>query len=371
MDLGATFCGTVEDNKDPEKLGRLKVRVPMVYGCVGGFYGAVATNDLPWSLPAGLPNGLSQASGGADWTPEIGDQVLIRFLDREPEKPVWEWFMQTLSAAASFPLHAYNTGPGGSVGGPKRGAWVRYGHTLEWNTDGMIMTTSKGYRVLLTDSSADGNDGDITIETQAGQFLEFDDSTNGGLMNVNEDMQMNIGKQLLALCDSISLQSQGNEIEFISGKYLSIETQTDLQGTVHRDWTMDVDGKTDFTLTGEVTLTGSGKVSLAALTDLALKSTQNTTIDATGTLGIASSAEMTIQSQIDMNLAFTKLVLGQGASSPFVLGDQLLSYLEQMVTVLLTHTHGGVTTGSGATAPMLQPLTLPTPGLLSQVIVGK
>lgn len=371
MDLRGTFCGTVEDNKDPEKLGRLKVRVPIAYGCVGGFFGAITTNDLPWALPAGLPNGLSQQSGGADWTPEIGDQVLVRFLDGEPEKPIWEWFMQTQAAAQDFQLHAYNTNSNGSVGSPKRGAWVRYGHTLEWNTDGMILTTSKGYRMVVTDASSAGNDGDITIETQAGQFIDFDDSTNGATMNVNEDFQMNIGKQLLALCDSISLQSQGNEIEFISGKYLSIETKTNLQGTVHQDWTMSVDGKTDFTLTGDYALTGSGGVSMSAAADLVLKSTQNTTIQATGTLGITSSAQMNIQSQIDMNLAFTKLVLGQGATSPFVLGDQLFSYLEQMVTILLAHTHSGVTSGSGVTGPMTPPLTPPTPALLSQLIVGK
>jgi hypothetical protein len=45
-ELLGTYCGVVENVKDPEKLGRVKVRVPHVFGFIG-------QNDLPWALPAG------------------------------------------------------------------------------------------------------------------------------------------------------------------------------------------------------------------------------------------------------------------------------------------------------------------------------
>src|SRR3954470_6030472 len=97
MDLQGCFIGIVEKVDDPEKLGRVKVRVPHAYGIFGTEVGAVPLDDLPWALPAGLPAGGSSASGGASWLPEPGDQVVVQFLDHEPEKPIWSWLMQTRS----------------------------------------------------------------------------------------------------------------------------------------------------------------------------------------------------------------------------------------------------------------------------------
>ena len=99
MLLGFTYAGTVESNLDPLKLGRLKVRVPHVYGTTASGVGYIGVNDLPWALPAGMAAGGSANSGGFSQLPEKGDHVWVRFLDGEPEKPVWEWGMQTMDDA--------------------------------------------------------------------------------------------------------------------------------------------------------------------------------------------------------------------------------------------------------------------------------
>ena len=355
MSLIGTFAGVVEDTHDPERLGRLKVRVPHVYGAVGGVFGAITTENIPWALPAGLPNGLSQQSGGMDWLPLKGDQVLVRFLDGEPEKPVWEWFMQTQAAAKTFKLHQYADAPGGlpgSGGGdPKRGAIVRYGHTVEWNADGLILTTSKGYRVLLTDASIAGNDGDITISTAAGQFLDLDDSVESVTFNANLDYQINVGNQMLALCDSISLQAVAHEIELITGSYLSIDAAANLEGTVGANWLMDVMGDTTHTLAGnyQIDLTGNWTVS-ADIVD----------ISAAGTLTLASVEPMTLD--------FPILLLGAGSTEPFVLGNQLLAYLNTLAQLLTSHTH--VDPQGGVTSPMTPPAPAPSPALLSATVKG-
>lgn len=369
MDLTGTFGGLVEDNKDPEKLGRLKVRVAHVYGAVGGVFGAIATNDLPWALPAGLPNGQSQQSGGADWLPEVGDQVLVRFLDAEPEKPVWEWFMQTLKGAEDFPLHAYEEQAGGGVGNPKRGAWVRYGHTVEWNADGLILTTSKGYRLLLTDASSAGSDGDISLATQGGQSFEFDDAANTATLNVNEDYQLNVGSQMLALCDSISLQSMTKEIELISGGKITFQSTDNFEATVSQDWMMAVAGATTFDLTGALTVNSNQSISFAAAADVSLKAGAALSLASVSDMALEATGALSLSSQEVMSLSFLKLSLGTG-SSPFVLGDQLLDYLTTLVTLLISHTHTGVQSGSGTSGPMVPALVPPTSALLSSVITG-
>jgi hypothetical protein len=365
MGLPGTYAGLVEDDKDPEKLGRLKVRVPHAYGAVGGVFGAISTENLPWALPAGLPNGLSQQSGGFDWLPIIGDQVLVRFLDGEPEKPVYEWFMQTQKAAQSFKLHQYKDAPGstpGSSGGsPKRGALVRYGHTVEWNSDGLILTTSKGYRLLLTDASKAGNDGDIQLATAMGQYFEFDDQLNQCNLNVNQDWQINVGNQMVAICDAISLQTMANEIEMISGSYMSIDTLGNLEVTIGGDWKMDVTGDTFLTLVGDATIDVTGSWIMSVFTDV------NLTV--TGLLDVTSTAGISVGTPAIMALDFGSLFLGTGSTEAYVLGNRLLTYLTNLVTTLLGHTH--TDPQGGATGPMLPPPILPTIALLSTVIKGK
>lgn len=370
MDLNGIFGGIVEDNKDPEKLGRLKVRVPHVYGAVGGVFGAVTTNDLPWALPAGLPNGLTQQSGGADWIPEIGDQVLVQFLDAEPEKPVWQWFMQTQKAVTAFPLHNYDS-KNGSVGRPKRGAWVRYGHTVEWNEDGLILTTSRGYRILLTDSGTEGSDGDILLATQAGQYLDVDDSTGDTTLNVNNDWNVNVGSQAIVMADSFSLTTLNDEIELISGSELTVKTETDFSEDIGGDRLISVAGKTEFDLTGDWTVEAKNRINIKAATDLILKCTNNITVQAENQLNLTSTGVMTLKTPVNMAMEFLELALGHGASSPFVLGDQLFEYLTNLYTVLVSHTHPGVFPGPSSTAPMTPTPPPPPSALLSQVIKGK
>jgi hypothetical protein len=343
--ISGTYAGIVEDNRDPEKLGRLKVRVPHVYGSVGGIFGAVPTENIPWALPSGLPNGLSQQSGGCDWLPEIGDQVLVRFLDAEPEKPVWEWFMQTQKGAEAFKLHHYAEPTGNRLGKPKRGAWVRYGHTVEWNEAGLILTTSKGYRLLLTDASSAGRDGTLNLSTQAGQFLDLDDSSNTVTLNVNEDLQINVGDQMLALCDAISLQALTQEIELISGDKITLDSEDNLEISVGQDWLLDVLGDATFDIQGDWTATAAGDVTL-------------------------NGTKITLSGTGDVSLRFGQLFLGAGASEPFVLGNQILAYLNTLYAALAAHTHAGVMSGGGTTAPMLPPPPAPSAALLSQVIKG-
>jgi hypothetical protein len=44
VEVGKTYIGKVEDNKDPQKLGRLKIRVMDVYE-------DLEIEDIPWASP--------------------------------------------------------------------------------------------------------------------------------------------------------------------------------------------------------------------------------------------------------------------------------------------------------------------------------
>lgn len=306
--LFGTYCGIAENVSDPLKLGRVKVRVPHVYGASAAGGGVIGTNDLPWALPSGLPAGGSAESGGFSHLPNVGDHLYVRFLDGEPEKPIWEWGMQTQADAKALALHQYQIN-GKTVGKPKRAGWTRYGHTFELNEDGVIVTTSQGYRVTLTDGDPAGEpSGLMQLVSAKGNMLEIDDSGGSWTAYAVEDFYLNVGDTITALARSL-----------------------------------------DFTLTDSATVN------------------IGTTLDA------VVVGDITVQTLAELQLQFVTMKMGLG-TEPFVLGNQLVSFLESLLTYLSVHTHGNGNLGSPTTPPIIPPTgtVQPVPSaLISQTIFGE
>lgn len=77
---GMSYLGTVEDNNDPEKLGRIKVRIAL--------YTDLATEDLPWASPLLGSCGNSPFNGGLN-IPETGSQVRVSFPSKDLTAPYY------------------------------------------------------------------------------------------------------------------------------------------------------------------------------------------------------------------------------------------------------------------------------------------
>jgi uncharacterized protein involved in type VI secretion and phage assembly len=71
------YRGFVSDNRDPEKRGRLKVRVPSVLG----------DQESGWALPC-LPFG-GLANQGLFMVPEISAQLWVEFEEGNVDRPIW------------------------------------------------------------------------------------------------------------------------------------------------------------------------------------------------------------------------------------------------------------------------------------------
>ena len=91
LTLAGKHRGIVEDNADPLKLGRLKVRVEAAYG-------AQPVNDLPWAWPCFMYGGFVDCGSYA--VPEVGSGVWVEFQWKDeapdPTHPVWTgvWFAE-------------------------------------------------------------------------------------------------------------------------------------------------------------------------------------------------------------------------------------------------------------------------------------
>lgn len=313
MNLSFTYAGIVEVNQDPLKLGRLKVRVPHVYGTTATGTGYIGNNDLPWALPAGMPAGGSARSGGFSHLPEKGDKVWVRFLDGEPEKPIWEWGMQSMDDAIGLKLHSY--GQGAPIGSPNRTVWTRYSHAIEINEGSVIATTSQGYRIVLTDASEAGaNDGNIMITTPLGNSCSFDDMDNTVKMMVVEDLYFNVGSGVLGISDTFSWK----------------------------------------TLTGNFDIDSGGGINLTAMDNIELAAVEDVTVDALKNITMTAATNFT--------LGFTKLKLGLEATEPAVLGNMFSTWIDSLFLWLATHTHTSATPGTPTSPPMqptiaIQPMT--------------
>ena len=304
--LLGTYSGTVENVRDPEKLGRVKVRVAHVYGASTTGAGYIGVNDLPWALPAGLPAGGSGASGGLSHLPNVGDHVFVRFLDGEPEKPVWEWGNQTFSDRDRVALHSYDTAADGTVGLPKAARWLRYGHTYEINETGLLMTSSQGYSVQIVDGQP--SDGEIILKTQLGNYLKLSDLDNGVTALVNADWTFQIGASLYGTSDDFSWTTMTDGFVFDSGDQFEVSCLGDFS------------------------------------------------TDATGTATITSASSVT--------LVAPRVALGSvEASEPLLLGNIVLGWMESVYLFLTTHTHGNGNNGS-PTTPALSPAPI-VPEVLS------
>ncbi len=83
-ELGGLLRGIIVDNNDPQKLGRVKVRVEAAYG-------DQPVGDLPWAWPCFAYGGAKEQSFFA--VPEVGAGVYVMFQckDGQPDAtyPVW------------------------------------------------------------------------------------------------------------------------------------------------------------------------------------------------------------------------------------------------------------------------------------------
>jgi hypothetical protein len=212
------------------------------------------------------------------------------------------------SRAQALKLHQYQA-QGKTVGPPKRAAWTRYGHTLELNSDGVIVSTSQGYNVSLTDGDGVGEpNGIITISTPKGAMLEIDDDGDDWTAYVLEDLYFNVGDTINILARSF-----------------------------------------DFTITDSVSVDVGTTVDLTAVDDI------------------------TVETLSQLLLNFEIMKMNEGVE-PFVLGNQLVAFLESLLAWLSTHTHETISLGAPTTPPIIPPegVVEPEPSLLiSETIFGE
>jgi hypothetical protein len=184
--LNGTYLGIVVNPNDPAKLGRVKVRVPSVFGPTEGDFQNVADDDLPWAFPVGLPAGGTADSGSIAWLPEAGDRVFVRFLDGEPEKPVWEWGMQNFDQRKRYEVHSYEENGAKTA----RARISRYQHTFDIEPELVRLQTRRKFTLEMLDTSEEPTEkqGVARMAMETGTLIELNQGSDSIFLKANESI---------------------------------------------------------------------------------------------------------------------------------------------------------------------------------------
>jgi hypothetical protein len=229
--------GRVVSAADPEKRGRIRVRVPQVYGdTTEDEY--VADEALPWAMPC-FP------SAGHAWTPPVGSEVWVAFWLGSPEWPVWLGAWYPVGAAPAEFVSAHMPEPMSRV------EKTDNGHLFEM-------------RWLPTQSR-------IELQSAAGAKIVIHDTpipkievVTPGLVEVNAGGAVNV-----TAAGAASIQAAGLNLTSVGGAP-TVETSS---------------GDSNAGITGNVTRTIAG--ALAYVVALTIALTAGGIMTLTGGLGVA------------------------------------------------------------------------------------
>ncbi len=168
---------------DPDGENRIKVSLPAVDPGGEGIWAHIATLD-------------AGDSRGSFFLPEIGDEVIVGFLDNDPRHPVVVG--QVHSSAKPAPADH-------SDDNHEKGFVTRSGMRIWFNDDELSVTidTPNGNKIVLSES-----DGGITIEDENGNSSNF--SSSGIAMESASDISLKTSGEIKLEATNISLKADAD-----------------------------------------------------------------------------------------------------------------------------------------------------------------
>lgn len=170
--IRGVVAGIVTDNKDPERLGRVKITFPWRDDSEESYWARIATT-------------MAGAGRGTYFLPEIGDEVLVAFEDGDIHYP--------------FVLGAL---------------WNGEEKPPEDNADGRNdvrkIRSRSGHEITLNDSAS----GHVEIKTKGGHTILLDDSTGSEKIRIADRTKNN----------EIEFDSNANSIDISSTATVNVES---------------------------------------------------------------------------------------------------------------------------------------------------
>lgn len=244
--------GIVDDNVDPDEMGRIKVKFPMLH-----------EEPLSYWLRVASPNAGKER--GLYSLPEKEDEVLVLFLQGSQDMGVI--IGQFWNGEEKPPTEAKDGMPGGSatdIGGSKSTEMPTDGSSSIDDNDRRLWRSRSGHLLVFDDT--DGSE-TVQIWDKAHVLsLVFDTAKEAiFLSNTSGDMHIRTGNDLYLEAGNDIIYYAGNNIEGEASMEMSLTTGTDYKvdaGTnaevkAGANMTLEATGNFDGKATGNMTLKGA------------------------------------------------------------------------------------------------------------------
>lgn len=235
------YRGLVVENDDPEKLGRLKVKVPSVLG------NNVVTG---WALPC-TPYG-GDAERGFLFIPDIGAGVWMEFEEGDPEFPIWVGtFWSKPGGDSELPKP---NSPEGTVEDDVQSPPTRKiikttaGHTIQFedDKDAAEIVLFDGVNQHIVAMTKDG----VTIKDGVNEHTFI---MNGEGISITDGR--NDGNVISFTADGIKIESKQSVT--VNGQNITADAQGDIALTAQGKLSMDATAEMNLTTQGKLSETGS------------------------------------------------------------------------------------------------------------------
>lgn len=222
--IGGLFCGTVlKIDSDPDSAFRIQVEIPLF-------------NDNNAGVWARMAHFHATSGAGAFFLPEVGDEVLLGFLNGDPRFPV---ILGSLYSKKNQPNSALTPDAKNS----HKAVYTKAGLFLDLNDADKIITLSTpgGNKLVLDDKN-----GQIQLVDQNGNSMQMDSS--GITVKSAKDATIQAAQAMTLKGDTgITAESSGGDVK-VTGTNISLTANAQL--TAKGSASAEVQGGAQLTLKG-------------------------------------------------------------------------------------------------------------------------
>jgi uncharacterized protein involved in type VI secretion and phage assembly len=223
------FNGTVKKmDSDPDSQYRILVNVPLFDPDGAGIW-------------ARLANFYSTSGAGAFFLPEVGDEVVIGFLNEDPRFPV------ILGSLYSSTNNKPATGYDPAANNPKKAIVSKQGIVIEFDDENKVLTinTPNKNKIVLSDAATS-----ITVEDQNSNSLVM--SSSGIVLKSLKDITIEAtGNLNLKGTQGVNIESSAGDVKTTG---LNVKTTANIQFSAQGSATAEVSGGAQLTLKGAMVM---------------------------------------------------------------------------------------------------------------------